>query len=106
MDKPLALYLEVQNLITSSVRVYAVIISKYAARIVGTQKREVACVHGPQDQKQWTTYTKMSGGGGGGGGVKTCQYWSCVLCNTSKSQRDCYIVFSCGFPRSVVHSNG
>ena len=68
MDKQLALYLEVQNLITSSVRVYAVIISKYATRIVGTQKREVACVHGPQDQKQWTTYTKMSGGGGGGGG--------------------------------------
>ena len=32
--------------------VYAVIISKYATKIVGTQKRKVACVHGKQDQKQ------------------------------------------------------
>ena len=38
----------------SSVRVYAVIISKYATKIVGTQKRQVACVHGTQDQKRST----------------------------------------------------
>ena len=31
---------------------YAVIISKYTTKIVGTQKRQVACVHGTQDQKQ------------------------------------------------------
>ena len=37
-----------------SVRVYAVMISKYATKIVGTQKRQVACVHGTQDQKQST----------------------------------------------------
>ena len=35
-----------------SFRVYAVIISKYATKIVGTEKRQVACVHGTQDQKQ------------------------------------------------------
>ena len=40
-----------------SVRVYAVIISKYATKIVGTQKRQVACVHGMQDQKQSTFNT-------------------------------------------------
>ena len=34
------------------VRVYAVIISKYAMKIVGTQKGQVACVHGTQDRKQ------------------------------------------------------
>ena len=37
-----------------SVHVYAVIISKYATKIVGTQNRQVACVHGTQDQKQST----------------------------------------------------
>ena len=37
-----------------SVHVYAVIISKYATKIVGTQKRQEACVHGTQDQKQLT----------------------------------------------------
>ena len=41
----------------SSVRVYAVIISKYATKIVGTQKGQVACVHGTQDQKQTTFNT-------------------------------------------------
>ena len=41
----------------ASVRVYAVIISKYATKIVGTQKRQVACVHGTQDQKQSTFNT-------------------------------------------------
>ena len=40
-----------------SVRVYAVIISKYATKIVGTQKRQEACVHGTQDQKQSTFIT-------------------------------------------------
>ena len=40
-----------------SVRVYAVIISKYATKIVGTQKRQVACVHGTQDQRQSTFST-------------------------------------------------
>ena len=40
-----------------SVRVYAVITSKYAAKIVGTQKRQVACIHGTQDQKQSTFNT-------------------------------------------------
>ena len=40
-----------------SVRVYAVIISKYATKIVGTQKRQVACVRGTQDQKQSTFNT-------------------------------------------------
>ena len=40
-----------------SVRVYAVMISKYATKIVGTQKRQVACVHGTQDQKQLTFNT-------------------------------------------------
>ena len=40
-----------------SVRVYAVIISKYATKIVGTQKRQEACVHGTQDQKQSTFNT-------------------------------------------------
>ena len=38
----------------SSVRVYVVIISKYATKIVGTQNRQLACVHGTQDQMQWT----------------------------------------------------
>ena len=42
----------------SSVRVYAVIISKYATKIVGTQNRQVACVHGTQDQKQ-STFNKF-----------------------------------------------
>ena len=37
-----------------SVRVYAVIISKYATKIVGTKNRQVPCVHGTQDQKQST----------------------------------------------------
>ena len=40
-----------------SVRVYAVIISKYATKIVATQKRQVVCVHGTQDQKQSTFNT-------------------------------------------------
>ena len=40
-----------------SVRVYAVIISKYATKIVGTQKRQVACLHGMQDQRQSTFNT-------------------------------------------------
>ena len=40
-----------------SVHVYAVIISKYATEIVGRQKRQVACVHGMQDQKQSTFNT-------------------------------------------------
>ena len=37
-----------------SVRIYAVILSKYATKIVGMQDRQVACVHGMQDQKQVT----------------------------------------------------
>ena len=37
-----------------SVQVYVVIVSKYATKIVGTQKRQVACVHGTRDQKQLT----------------------------------------------------
>ena len=41
-----------QTVKTHSVRVYSLIISKYATKIVGTQKRKVACVHGTQDQKQ------------------------------------------------------
>ena len=32
----------------SCVHVYALIISKYATKIVGTQKRQIACVHGTQ----------------------------------------------------------
>ena len=44
-----------------SVRAYAVIISKYATKIVGTQKRQVACVHGTQDQKQSTFNTFKPG---------------------------------------------
>ena len=36
----------------ASVRVYVVIISKYAMKSVGTQNGQVACVHGTQDQKQ------------------------------------------------------
>ena len=43
--------------IAFSVRVYAVMISKYAKKIVGTQKRQVACVRGTQDQKQSTFNT-------------------------------------------------
>ena len=43
--------------VKNSVRVYAVIISKYATKIVGMQKRQVACVHGMQDQKQSTFNT-------------------------------------------------
>ena len=35
-----------------SVRVYAVRISKFSTNIVGTQNRQVACVHGTQDQMQ------------------------------------------------------
>ena len=38
----------------SSVRVYVVIISKYAAKILGS----LACVHGAQDQKQ-STFSKF-----------------------------------------------
>ena len=49
--------LDLQDLCRGSVRVYAVIISKYATKIVGTQKRQVACVHGMQDQKQSTFNT-------------------------------------------------
>ena len=41
----------------SSVRVYAVIKSKYATKIVGTQKGQVACVNGTQGQKQTTFNT-------------------------------------------------
>ena len=41
-----------------SVRVYVVIISKYATKIGGTQNRQVACVHGTQDQKQ-STFSKL-----------------------------------------------
>ena len=37
-----------------SVHVYAVIISKYATKIVGNQNRQVACLHGTQYQMQWT----------------------------------------------------
>ena len=33
-------------------RVYAVIISEYATKIIGTQDRQVACVHGMQDHMQ------------------------------------------------------
>ena len=40
-----------------SVHVYAVIISKYATKIVGTQNLQVAWVHGTQDQKQSTFNT-------------------------------------------------
>ena len=40
-----------------SVRVYAVIISKYTTKIVGTLNRQVPCVHGTQDQKQSTFNT-------------------------------------------------
>ena len=42
------------NMAMSSVHVYAVIISKYATKILGTQNRQVACVHGTQDQMQLT----------------------------------------------------
>ena len=38
----------------NSVRVDPVIISKYPAKVVGTQNIQVACVHGRQDQKQLT----------------------------------------------------
>ena len=41
-----------------SVRVYAVIISKNATKIVGMQNRQVACVHGTQDQKR-STFNKF-----------------------------------------------
>ena len=41
-----------------SVRVYVLIISKYARKIVGMQNRQVACVHGTQDQKQ-STFSKF-----------------------------------------------
>ena len=41
-----------------SVPVYAVIISKYVTKIVGTQNRQVACIHGTQDQKQ-STFKKL-----------------------------------------------
>ena len=41
-----------------SVRVYIVIISKYATKIIGTQNRQVACNHGTQDQKQ-STFSKF-----------------------------------------------
>ena len=37
-----------------SIHVYVVIVSKYATKFVGTQNRQVACVHGTQDQKQLT----------------------------------------------------
>ena len=43
--------------VLNSVRVYAVIISKYATKIVGMQKRRVACIHGTKDQKQSTFNT-------------------------------------------------
>ena len=36
---------------SDSVRVYVVIISKYATKIVGTQNRQVPCIHGTQDKK-------------------------------------------------------
>ena len=49
--------LKVDMMYWFSVRVYAVIISKYATKIVGTQKRQVACVHGTQDQMQSTFNT-------------------------------------------------
>ena len=69
-----------------SVRVYAVIISKYATKIVGTQDRQVACVYGTPDQVQ-STFNKFKPT------VKTAkslEYRSFVLCNASESQRDCY----------------
>ena len=36
------------------VHVFAVIISKYATKIIGLQNRQVGCVNGTQDQKQLT----------------------------------------------------
>ena len=33
---------------------YVILISKYAAKMVGTQDRQVACVHWTEDQKQPT----------------------------------------------------
>ena len=71
-----------------SVRVYTVIISKYATKIVGTQKRQVACVHGTQDQKQSTFNTFNASSIVKR--VKPLEYRSFVLCNASKLQRDCY----------------
>ena len=47
--------------ISYSVRVYIVIISKYSTKIVGTQNRQVACVHGTQDQKQ-SAFSKFKPG--------------------------------------------
>ena len=54
------LSLKARKVFILSVRVYAVIISKYATKIVGTQKRQVVCVHGTQDQKQSTFNTFKS----------------------------------------------
>ena len=45
-------------ILSFSVRVYVKIISKYATKIVGTQNRQEACVHGTQDQKQ-STFSKF-----------------------------------------------
>ena len=42
----------VRDQMSPSVRLYVVIISKYAMKSVGTQNGHVACVHGTQDQKQ------------------------------------------------------
>ena len=41
-----------------SVGVYAVIISKYATKLVGTQNRQVACIHGTKDHMQ-STFNKF-----------------------------------------------
>ena len=41
-----------------SVHGYAVIIFKYTTKIIGTQNRQVACVHGTQDHKQ-STFNKF-----------------------------------------------
>ena len=47
-----------KELMCCSVRVYAIIISKYATKIVGMQNRQVACVHRMQDHMQ-STFNKF-----------------------------------------------
>ena len=71
------------KLLQCSVRGHAVIISKYATKIVGMQNRQEACIQGSVDFQQMYASSIVKR-------VKTLEYWSFILCNTSKSQRDCY----------------
>ena len=82
-----------------SVRVYAIIISKFATKIVGTQNRHVACVHGTQDQKQ-STFNILSQ-------LNSEENIDLLYFAKLQNHQETAInSIQLWFPTSVVHSNG